>query len=157
LERHISEQLLDDYEDFEEGDKPSEDFTKLHFRRIKAIPVLSEAEEQDLLQRWCEFKDEKAKDRIVEAHMRMVPPIARNAALKAGFEPSYNMLAGNAKWIAGLGFDEVISDLTAAGNLGLVQAVGGYRLGQNAKFRHLCPTVCAERDLETGHISPQRG
>ena len=33
----------------------------------------------------------------------MVPPIARNAAYKAGFQPNYNMMAGTAKWTAGVG------------------------------------------------------
>jgi RNA polymerase sigma factor (sigma-70 family) len=142
----LEEQLFYDYADFEEKDEPSEDIAELHFRRIQAFPVLSEAEEQDLLQRWCEFKDEKAKYWIVRAHMRMVPPIARNAALKAGFEPNYNMLPSAAKWDAATGFDAVISDLTAAGNLGLVQALGGYRLGQNAKFGTYART-CVRREI----------
>ena len=48
----------------------------------------------------------------------MVPPIARNAAYKAGFLPNYKaMPGGGVKWTAGLGFNEVVSDLTAAGNL----------------------------------------
>jgi len=137
LERQIikgQEQPLDRYEDYEEKEEPSEDIAALHFQRIQAIPVLSDAEEQDLLQRWCEFRDEKAKERIVRAHMRMVPTIALNAAYKAGFQPNYEMMAGSARWIAGFGFDEVIADLTAAGNLGLVQAIGGYRLGQDVRF-----------------------
>lgn len=87
-----------------------------------------------MLQRWCKFKDEKAKDQIVRAHMRMVPPIAREAALKAGFEPNYEMLPTSARETAATGFAEVVSDLTAAGNLGLVKALGGYRLGRDARF-----------------------
>ena len=78
--------------------------------------------------------------------MRMVPPIARNAAYKAGFLPNYNMMAGSAKWTAGIGFDEVISDLTAAGNLGLVLAVGGYRLGRKVKFYTYART-CVRREI----------
>ena len=54
------ELLVDQYEDYEEKDTPSEDIAELHFQRIQAIPILSEAEERDLIQRWCEFKDEKA-------------------------------------------------------------------------------------------------
>jgi hypothetical protein len=88
------ERLLDRYEDFEEKEDPSEDIEALHFERIQTFPVLSNAEEQDLVKRWCEFKDEKAADWIVRAHMRMVPPIARAAAFKAGFEPNYEMLPG---------------------------------------------------------------
>jgi hypothetical protein len=148
LERQIiegQELLADCYEDFEEHDSPSEDIAALH-RRIQAIPILSDAEERDLLQRWCEFRDEKAKDRIVLAHMRMVPPIARAAARSAGFEPNYKMLAGPAKWTAGVGFDEVISDLTAAGNEGLMLAVGGYRLGKNVKF-YTYARKCVEREV----------
>ena len=137
LERQIiegEELLVDQYEDFEEKEEPSEDIAQLHFERIQAIPVLTEAEEADLLRRWCRFRDEEAKDRIVRAHMRMVPPLARDAAYKAGFQPNYQMMAGSAKWTAGVGFDEVIADLIAAGNEGLMLAVEGYRLGKNAKF-----------------------
>jgi DNA-directed RNA polymerase sigma subunit (sigma70/sigma32) len=136
-----SEQLFDDYADFEEEDDPSEDIADLHFRRIQAIPVLTDAKELDLLQRWCEFGD-----RIVEAHMRMVPPIARAAALKAGFEPNYNMLPKAVRSTAATGFPEVVSDLTAAGNLGLVQALGGYRLGMNARF-YTYARRCVRREV----------
>ena len=149
MERQIiegQEQLFDRYDDFEEQDTPSEDIGALHFQRIQAIPVLSDAEERDLLQRWCQFKDEKARERIIRAHMRMVPPIARNAAYKAGFQPNYNMMAGTAKWTAGVGFDEVISDLTAAGNLGLMLAVEGYRLGKGARFYAYART-CVRREV----------
>jgi hypothetical protein len=145
-----SEQLFDDAADFEEEDSPSEDIAELHFRRIQAFPVLSDAEEQDLLQRWCEFKDEKAKDRIIEAHMRMVPPIARAAALKAGFEPNYEMMPTAQRRHAATGFAEVVSDLTAAGNLGLVQALGGYRLGANVKFYTY---ACGEKFGSRRHFS----
>ena len=149
LERQIIERaelLFHRYDDFEEKDGPSEDFTALHFKRIQSIPVLSDAEEADLLQRWCQFKDEKAREEIIEAHLRMVPPIARNAAYKAGFQPNYNMMAGTAKWTAEVGFDEVISDLTAAGNLGLMLAVDGYRLGKGAKFNTYA-RQCVRREI----------
>ena len=149
LERQIIERaelLFDQYDDVEEKDGPSEDFAALHFQRIQAIPVLTDAEEADLLQRWCQFRDEKAREQIIEAHMRMVPPIARNAAYKAGFQPNYNMMAGIAKWTAGVGFDEVISDLTAAGNLGLMLAVDGYRLGRGVKFYTYART-CVRREI----------
>jgi RNA polymerase sporulation-specific sigma factor len=76
----------------------------------------------------------------------MVPPIARNAAYKAGFQPNYNMMAGTAKWTAGVGLDEVISDLTAAGNLGLMLAVEGYRLGKGAKFNTYA-RQCVRREV----------
>jgi hypothetical protein len=85
-------------------------------------------------------------DRIVEAHMRMVPPIARAAALKAGFEPNYNMLPKAVRSTAATGFAEVVSDLTAAGNLGLVQALGGYRLGMNARF-YTYARRCVRREV----------
>ena len=110
-----------------------------------------------MLQRWCRFKDEKARERIVESHLRMVPPIARNAAYKAGFQPNYEMMpGGGVKWTAALGFNEVVSDLTAAGNLGLMLAVEGYRLGQQRQVLHLRSNSASARDLETGHILAQR-
>ena len=125
---------------------------QLHFRRIQQIPVLTDAEEADLLQRWCEFKDEKAREQIVRAHIRMVPPIARNAAHKAGLEPSKGM--GSAAWT---GFEEKISDLTAAGNEGLMLAIEGYRLGQNVKFCTYARQCIRNEDLEASQLLAQRG
>ena len=140
------EKFIDDPEEFEEKDKPSEDIGELHFQRIQSFPLLTDAEELDLLQRWCEFRDKRTGDRIVRAHMRMVPPIARQAALKAGFEPNYNMLPTADRATAATGFAEVVSDLTAAGNLGLVQALGGYRLGKNVKF-YSYARKCVRREI----------
>ena len=133
LERQIiegQELLVDQYDDFEEKDAPSEDIAALHFQRIQAIPVLSDAEERTCCSAGASSRTRRPGSEIIEAHLRMVPPIARNAAYKAGFQPNYEMMAGTAKWTAGVGFDEVISDLTAAGNLGLMLAVDGYRLGR---------------------------
>lgn len=126
--------LLDRYDAYEEPEEKSEDFAALHFQRIQRFSPLTATEERDLLQRWCEFKERKAADRIFEAHLRMVPPIARKAARKYGFEPSWNLLPPGTKQAALVGYDEVISDLTAAGNLALVEALDGYRLGQGARF-----------------------
>jgi RNA polymerase sigma factor (sigma-70 family) len=126
--------LLDRYDAYDEREEKSEDFAALHFQRIQRIPQLTAIEERDLLQRWCEFKERTAADRIIEAHLRMVPPIARKAAIKYGFEPSWNLLPPGAAEAALVGYDEVISDLTAAGNLALVEALEGYRLGHGTRF-----------------------
>ena len=142
----MDEILLDDYADFEEEDESSEDIGAHHFRRIQAFPLLTDAEERDLLQLWCEFRDEKVGDQIVEAHMRMVPPIARDEAVKAGFEPNYNMLPTAQRCTAATGFAEVVSDLTAAGNLGLVQALEGYQLGNDVKF-YTYARKCVRREV----------
>ena len=56
------------------------------------------------------------------------------------------MPGGGVKWIAGAGFDEVISDLTAAGNLGLMLAIDGYRLGKDVKF-YTYARKCVEREV----------
>ena len=150
MERQLiegQELLVDQYEDFEEEDSPSEDIAALHFQRIQAIPILTDAEEQDLLRRWCQFNDEKARERLVESHLRMVTPIARNAAYKAGFLPNYEaMPGGGVKWTATLSFNEVVSDLTAAGNLGLMLAVEGYRIGNNVKF-YTYARQCVRREI----------
>ena len=76
----------------------------------------------------------------------MVPPIARNAAYKAGFLPNYEMMAGSGQVDRCIGFDEVVSDLTAAGNLGLMLAVDGYRLGKNVKF-YTYAEQCVRREI----------
>ena len=56
------------------------------------------------------------------------------------------MAGGGVKWTAALGFNEVVSDLTAAGNLGLMLAVDGYRLGRNVKFYTYART-CVRREI----------
>jgi DNA-directed RNA polymerase sigma subunit (sigma70/sigma32) len=111
-----------------------EDFAALYFQRIQRFPVLTKFEEKDLLERWCKFKDEGAKDRIARAHLRMVPPIARKTAHKFGFEPFWPMLTAEAKRDAWTGFYEIIAELTAEGNCALANALEHYKLGSPATF-----------------------
>ena len=123
----------EDYEP-QERESKSEDFGALYFDRINRIPPLTKAEARDLLERWCRFKDEGAKERIASAHLRMVPRIAREIARKFAFEPFWDSLTASAKRDAVTGFHEVVSDLTAEGNLALVNALEHYRLDEGVVF-----------------------
>jgi DNA-binding CsgD family transcriptional regulator len=130
------EQYFDHPEDFEPREAgASEEFGQLYFARIQRIPLLTQAEAQDLLERWDRFKDEKARERIINSHLRLVPPIARSTARKFAFEPNWNMLpSGPVKQAAFTGYREVVSELTAEGNLALVNATVHYKLDRGAVF-----------------------
>ena len=96
--------------------------------------MLTTAEKKDLLERWCNYRDQKAGDRIALAHMRIVPPIARATARKFGFEPVWGNLPSSAKRDALTGYHEVVSELTAEGNLALVNALEHYDLRSGYVF-----------------------
>ena len=128
------DEYFDSVEKEPEKNKPSQDFSSIYFKRIQRFPVLTKDEERDLLERWCKFKDERAKDRIARAHLRMVPPIARRAAQKFGFEPFWPLLPSAAKQDAFNGYQEVVSDLTAEGNCALANALEHYDLSSAAAF-----------------------
>ena len=144
------------YEDYEEKEPPSEDIAELHFRRIQAIPVLSDAEEQDLLQRWCEFKDEKAREQIILAHMRMVPPIARDAAFKAGFQPNYNMMAGTCQVDRRTRLRRGYLGPHGCRQSRLDAGCRRVSARPERQILQLRSNVRQARDLEAGHIPPQR-
>jgi RNA polymerase sigma factor (sigma-70 family) len=86
------------------------------------------------LERWCKFRDEKARDRIAGAHLRMVPPIARKIASKFGFSPSYGLLPPGQGRDARTGYHEVISELTGEGNLALMEALEHFDIDQGFQF-----------------------
>jgi RNA polymerase sigma factor (sigma-70 family) len=114
---------------FDEPEAPedegvSEDFTALQFDRVNRLPKLSADEQEKLLKRWTKFRDEKARDKIIAANLRIVPPMAGKTAIKFGFEPPAN--SPKEAWT---GFHELVSDLTAEGNLHLVHAVDHYKKG----------------------------
>jgi RNA polymerase sigma factor (sigma-70 family) len=138
--------LLDWYDTYEQPEQKSEDFAALHFQRIQRFPLLTADEERDLLQRWCAFKERKAADRIIEAHLRIVPPIARKAAIKYGFEPSWNLLPPGTEQDAFIGYGEVVTDLTAEGNLALVEALNGFDLSWPVLF-YTYASICVRNKI----------
>src|SRR4051812_4884706 len=92
---------------------------KLWFREIQLITILSEVEEASLVWDWYEARLEHAADRLILAHLRIVPPIARRIAKDYGLQPSWGGKA------AFEGYWEVVDELVAEGELVLVEIVKG--------------------------------
>ena len=71
-----------------------------YFEEVLGVALLSHAEERALAQRWRDSGDHAARNLLVQAHLRLVPPIARRY-----FRPGGSF-----------------SDLVAEGNFGLLHA-----------------------------------
>ena len=88
----------------------------LYFTDIaKTTPISDLSEERRLIQQWQRRKDVRARDTLVSAHLRFVVTLAR----KRSRDP------------------DRLSDLIAAGNLGLLKAVDKYDLGRRPAPRFL--------------------
>jgi RNA polymerase sigma factor (sigma-70 family) len=150
LEDFLEEHLFDDPELEERGPRgidpelPAQNY----FNRVQGIPLLTRAEQNELIERWQKFRDEKARDRVIHSHLRMPPAIARKAV--RGREPNKHIISSDAIWDAWKGYRELVEELTAEGNLALVESVDhfdptkGYafatyagRCIKNAVQRHL--------------------
>ena len=92
-------------------DQFADDSVRLYLREIGKIPLLSQDEEQELAKRAAEG-DQKAKDKMVEANMRLVVSIAKR--------------------YGGRGLDFL--DLIQEGNTGLIRAVDKFDPGKGFKF-----------------------
>ena len=88
-----------------------------YFKRVNSIPLLTRAEESELIERWRRFRDEKARDRVIGS-LRIPPAIARKAARR--FEPNKHVMSSAAIVDAWKGHRALIEELTAEGNLALV-------------------------------------
>lgn len=82
------------------------------FRAVRDTPMLSGEEEIALIRQWLDHQDEKARQRLLEAHLRLV-------VKTAGQFKGYGLSA---------------TDLIAEGNLGLVRALEGFDPGRNLRF-----------------------
>jgi RNA polymerase sigma-32 factor len=82
------------------------------FRAARETPLLSGEEEAEMIRRWRELGDTKARDRLVQAHLRLV-------IKTAGQFKGYGLSA---------------ADLIAEGNLGLVRALDGFEPERNLRF-----------------------
>ncbi len=91
--------------------EPSLDSLRLYLREIGRVPLLTAAQEVDLARR-IERGDQQAKDRMVEANLRLVVSIAKGYMNR------------------GLGF----SDLIQEGSLGLIRAVEKFDYRKGYKF-----------------------
>lgn len=81
-------------------------------REARAIPMLEEDEERDLIGRWKTSGDTAARDRVVGAHLRLA--------------------VSNARKLSGYGLS--VDDLVAAGNVGLLQAAEKFDPSKGARF-----------------------
>jgi RNA polymerase sigma factor (sigma-70 family) len=100
---------------------------------------MSVDEEADLLSRWRRFKDEKARERVIEASLRLVPPIALRQARKFKLDSASKANANQAKNL-GITFKlqqhSCARDLIGEGNLALTQAFDAFPAGANVRFAH---------------------
>jgi len=102
----------------------------LYFDRVLEPALLSQAEENALGRRWRAFGDQASRNSIIQAHLRLVPPIARRY-YRAGAS---------------------LSELIAEGNFGLLRASAkfeperGYRFATYARYWiRACVSECAIR------------
>lgn len=89
-------------------DRPGADF----FAAVRAAPIVSSEEEAELVRRWRETGDAKARDRLVEAHLRLVVKTATQFR----------------------GYELPVSDLVAEGNLGLMKSLEGFDPSRGLRF-----------------------
>jgi len=92
--------------------RSSSDPAAAFFRAVRDTPVLTGEEEAELIRLWRDHGDEKARNRLLEAHLRLV-------VKTAGQFKGYGLAA---------------SDLIAEGNLGLVRALDGFDPERNLRF-----------------------
>ena len=112
----------------------------LYFDRVLELALLSHTEENALARRWRKFGDQTARNLLIEAHLRLVPPIARRY-----YRPG-----------ASLG------ELVAEGNLGLLRAAAkfepqrGYRFATYARYWiRACVSECAIRSSGAAMSMPR--
>ncbi len=90
--------------------------TMLYFHEIsRIVPVSDPAEERRLIHRWQTRKDTKARDALVQGHLRFVVTLARRRSR----DP------------------DRLQDLVAAGNIGLLKALDKFDLARKPPIRFL--------------------
>jgi RNA polymerase sigma-32 factor len=83
-----------------------------YLARVRSYPVLSREDEQELMTRWMGLHEERARDRLLAAHLRYVVAIALR----------YRRY--------GVPVEELVSE----GNFGLVHALGKFEPGRGTRF-----------------------
>lgn len=91
---------------------PGEDGLKDYLRKAHAYPLLSSEEEHDLVQKWAATHDDKAMEKLVSSHLRLVTKIA------AGYR----------------GYGMPYADLIAEGNIGILQALKRFDPERGVRF-----------------------
>ena len=93
-----------------------------YLAKINGIPDLDQAEENMLLTRWREFRDAKARNRVIEANLKLVPPIAKATTKRSGR--------------MGKSFMPTFMELLAAGSEGLMRAPNSFDPARGYPFAH---------------------
>lgn len=117
------------------------DYLAVYLASLKSIPKMSAIEEADLLARWHKFKDMKAREKVIAANLRVVPPIAFNQARKFRLDPA-SIANKNRARKNGLRLQDgsCARDLISEGNLALVKAFDSFRPRSNIRFKHYART-----------------
>lgn len=111
-----------------DGDKPRGRIAKAEYSenqylaKINAIPDLSEAEENMLLTRWRDHRDVKARNKVVEANLKLVLPIAKATVKRFGF--------------MGDTFMPTYFEMIAAGSEALMRAPNSFDPARGYPFQH---------------------
>jgi RNA polymerase sigma factor (sigma-70 family) len=117
------------------------DYLPAYLASLKRIPKMSAAEEADLLARWHRFKDMKARDRVITATLRVVPPIAAAQARKFRLDQATEANKNAAKnWGRPMQDHSCFRDLIGEGNLALVEAFDAFPPRHNSRFEHYART-----------------
>lgn len=93
------------------GDTPHVDRLGAHLRRVASLPTLAQEDEFELIRAWHEGGDQRAREKLLESHQRLVIKIAR------GYK----------------GYGLPVGDLVSEGNLGMMQAL--VKFDQSKGFR----------------------
>ena len=110
-------------------DYKEEDFFKAYIAEVKNIP---NCDASALVKYWQRHKDMASFNRLIRAHLKIVPKIAYRIANEYGFMPSYDVIRDRKK--AKQGYETVVADLICAGNIGLLETPRRYRPDAGAAF-----------------------
>ena len=116
--------FLGDYKNRESGV-----YLKQKARSRRRIPILAEDVERELIRRWHDHQDISARDKLIQAHLRLVPRLARKAADKFGYRAPKD-----SPRLAWDGYENVCRELELAGNEGLLIASYRFDPYREARF-----------------------
>jgi hypothetical protein len=105
-----------------------------YIAKIKRIPQLSEEEEIELLTKWQELKDLKARNRVIEANLRHVLPIAKATTKRFRFTGLSKKTQNYQTRVKVFG--QFWLELISAGSLGLCEAADCFDPTRGHKFAH---------------------
>jgi hypothetical protein len=120
-----SEKELKEWSGWHGGYK-QKDYFKAYINEVKNIPVC------DAGALVKHYNDRASFNRLIRAHLKIVPKIAYRITEEYGFKPSYGVIRDGKK--AKQGYETVVADLIASGNEGLLDAPKRYRQDAGAAF-----------------------